>query len=309
MKNENYVQIYLSNVPGTTNIEKVRNWFAQYDALTTLQKNSIGGILPHTFYQHFSKIDFSEWVSAARARGLDVGLAWGVGDTSNPRAHGEFYGEFAAHPDCVGTLIDIETHAWEGPGAAAAAKELCEGFRSKAPRAVFCCQTWHVPTLHSVPYATFEQYCDFFSSMDYVNEAGFVSQYGRNRYWVLSGWFAQSWGQLQREVLAPKRNNRAVPPRSITYQSYGWDDIITSLVSALVNASSMPCILWQQNNATANPRWWIPTATLTALARQARLKELGYSGLDAIWNFQRRQPQLVVDGLCGPATAAALGVP
>lgn len=307
------VQIYLENVPGSTPAEKVQSWFTQFDALSDLEKRSIAGVAPHGFTGGSTAITpevFALWATAASVRGLRCGVAFGVGDTTNARARGLYYGQIGAMEQCVGVVLDIETRPWESTGAAAAATAMCEAFREVAPRQTLVCQTWHVPTSHmGLPYATFAKYIDSFSSMDYFNEKFFVDNYGRNRYFTLKGWFDWSWGKLQQTVLGPARGARAVPPRNHTFQSYGWDDITTSLVSCLCDAQNGPILLWEQNNSTASPRWWLPRQTQIALGRWQALRERFLATNTAVFDFQAANPPLVVDGLCGPATAAVLGVP
>lgn len=299
-----YFQILRRDIPGDDS-QRVKLWFDQYDRLNNTIKSVIGGILPHGFDSEFTLDEYILWRDAAKLRGLDCGAAWGVSNTSNAKQRGEHYGYIAQQGNAVSTVLDIETASWEGSTAPQAARDLLAAFRRIAPRRNLVCQTWHIPTVHrGVPYAIFQTQCDYFSSMDYYNSFN-----GSNRYWINNGWIKESWGELQKTELAPDRARRAVLPRISTIQAYQWGDILTSLVSCLCDASAGAIIMWEQQTVNVQPDWWIQTPTLVGIERYAALVERGFVGSTAVFDFQASTDTLVIDGLCGPATAAALGVP
>lgn len=304
-----HFQVLIRDIPAQTNAQRVKLWFEQYDLLSERVKRAIAGILVHEF-KGYPLSEWQEWEVAAKARGLQCGIAYGAGGISDAKAKGIDYSIIGRQGTCSATLIDIEVSTWEGSGATQAATDLCAGFRAGAARAQFVCETWHIPTMHpGVPYEVFQAQCDAFASMDYCND--FVS-YGLNRYWFVSSWVCESWGELYRTRLYRERNNKALLPRIIVYQAYGWDGILLSLVTALFVADNLPTVLWEQNHSTASPRWWIPQLTIDGINRFQAIKEHGYSGPAAVWDFQRdfpSSPLLKVDGLDGPATAAASGAP
>lgn len=303
--NKLYFQVLRRDIPAPTESERVKIYFDAFDRLNSRIRSVIAGIIPHGFEGEFTADKFQLWKDACKYRNLDCGVAWGIGGTDNSKRKGEYYGTLATAENPVVTLIDVEVNSWEGSSALQAAHDLCQGFRSKSARGNLICQTWMVPTVHmGVPYSTFETYCNAFASMDYYNDFS-----GSNRYWVNVGWRNQSWGQLQREVLAPQRGRRAVLPRLSTIQAYGWSDILTSLVTALCSDSSGGMILWEQSTSGVTPDWWLQSATQIGIERFAALVERGFSGPSAVWDFQASTPDLVIDGLCGSATANALGVP
>jgi hypothetical protein len=309
LKNGIHIQPVVREIPANTNAERIALWFGEYDKLSFRIRGAIKGILPHVF-EGYSVADWEQWNVACAARGLQCGVAYGAGETTNAARKGTNYATIGGLDRCTATIIDIEGATWEQPGADTAANALCSAFRLGAPRAQLICETWAVPTSHSgVPYEVFQALCDCFASMDYVND---FMKYGLNRFWYCSSWFDQSWGTLYKDRLSTHRNiysdrnNRALMPRIHVYQAYGWNDILTSFVTALFASDNAPVILYSQNNSGV---WFPPASTWTGIDRMVAIRDnWGYSGPGAVWNFQRdypNSPLLTVDGLDGPLTDAA----
>ena len=294
-----WIQPYRAKIPGATEEQKVAAFFARVDALFSLfpvLRLVLVGVLPHGFSSEFTSAKFALWRDAAAQRGLQAGAAFGIGSTNNAAIVGARIGAVAATPGCALVQLDAEGPEWEQSAARAAATALCKALVATpgAERVPLFNQSWPVPTWHSsYPFEQFAVYCWAFSEQRYYNNWTGLDRYRRNE-----AWFNESWGTEEKTELAPTMAR--VLPHCPTIQGYAWDGIGPSEVTCLTKYADVPVSVWSE--------WWPEDSFWENSRCVAELAQRGYVGPLAVWNFQAATPPLAIDGICGPATRAALGV-
>lgn len=288
-----WIQPYRAEIPGGTEAAKVAAFAARLDALEGLGGYLVG-LAPHGFTTELNADRWNLWREMAAARGLACGVAYGL-DDSDPSGKGARIAAVASQPGCALVLLNAES-SWDQSDDGAKVDAMCAPIAKAAPRVALINQSWPVPTSHSgYPFSTFAKWCRAFAEERYYND--WKSQYGTARYRRTEPWFNQSWGTLERNELGPQNRLR---PHWPTFQGYTWTDIEPDCITAQVKYDSGPLFVWSE---------WFPEESFLRAARcVASLHAKGYSGPGAVWNFQSDTPPLSIDGICGPATRAALGV-
>lgn len=292
-----YLQTYRAAIPANTEQQKVNMFFAAFDALSDRRKRAVKGIIPHGFTVEFTVERWKLWVNACEQRGLVCGVAFGL-DDSEPAAKGQRIAQFAVYTNCVVMLLDAEG-AWDQIEDQAKVALLCNPIVAANPRQLMMTQPWPVPTYHmNFPYQQFAKYTQAVAEQRYYND--WKQTYGTKRYKICESWFDESWGTLEKNVLS-----RTVPstirPHAVTIQGYAWGDIPYDLVTCLCRHLTQPVIVWSD---------WFPEESFWYGVEPAQeLLEREFIGENAVWMFQSSTDTLTIDGLCGPRTREALGVP
>jgi len=293
------LQPYRAKIPGASEQEKVTVFFARIDALFALYpvlRLVLVGVLPHGFSSEFTSAKFQLWRTEAEKRGMRAGCAFGIGSIANMAVVGDRIGVVIASGGCALVNLDCEGQEWESTGARDAAVTLCKAILKRAARAVLYNQGWPVPTSHGAyPFEQFALYCVAWSDQRYYND---FTTYGLRRYRICEGWFCESWGTEEKTEIAP--TTARVLAQAPTFQGYGWSDILPSAVTCLTTYDNICASIWCE--------WWPQDSFWTAARCMAELHAREYSGPSAVWNFQADSADLTIDGICGPATMAALGV-
>jgi len=292
-----YIQTYREEIPGSTEAEKVANFFAKFDALNTRRKKAVKGIIPHGFTSEFTVEEWKLWLVECKSRGLQCGVAFGL-DDSQPALKGQRIALFAAEPECVIILLDAEGK-WDQIDDGPKVAQLCDPIVATNKRQLMATQPWPVPTYHSNwPYVQFARYTQQWAEQRYYND--WKSTYGKQRYKICEAWFDESWGTEEKTVLS-RTTPSSIRPHAVTIQGYSWDDIPSDLVTCLSRHLVQPVVVWSE---------WFPTESFWYGVEPAQeLIDRDFLGENAVWMFQTSEQLLEQDGICGPLTRAALGVP
>jgi hypothetical protein len=283
-----YPQLYRGAMHGTPQ-EKIKQL---EEALDLFKAIGMPGVLMHGFTGELDVAKFKQLEALCDARGLLCIPAFGL-DSSNPEIKGQKMGAVVAASKSKILVIDMEG-AWEDEKEdKAKAVIMGQEIRKLAPDALIIDQPWPVPTYHwgAFPWEETAAYVDIRAPQYYVND--WASQYGKNRYEKCWAWFEGAWAKLN-ERLQPKG---LVRPVIRTIQGYRWD--LEDLIDCLLKNDTM--IMWCE---------WQPTEdTIRAIKAVLKLKELGFTGSDAVKQFQlSTNGKLTADGVCGPKSLAELGV-
>lgn len=256
----------------------------------------VKGIAPHSVNLEMSEAEYAPLAAEARARGLACLAAFGLGD-SFPERYGTRIARFALRDDCDGVVFDMEG-AWENErDDRDDARQMFAAFRRDAPRATAVDQPWFAPTLHSsFPWKETAEAVDLRCPQVYCND--FKSRFGRERYAKVEKWHRDSWSTMERRWSAARIPIR---PVSRTIQGYAWDDIPADLVlTLLTHATAAPVFVW------CDP--FPAPSFLRGLDAVDALRARGFTGHDAVADFQRADGTLTADNRCGPKTLARLGL-
>lgn len=250
------------------------------------------------------------------ARGLQLSVAHGLGqrDSLNPEAAALRMARFARTEGVVATVVDAET-AWRNDATdKQAAATLGTAFRALAPDALVVGQFVAVLQNHGAGARAFGRteflaWVDAMAPMLYANysyakdpESGrYVAtkpEHG-GRYDPLRAKIFPAWRAKQRSLGA----DLGVPQTWQSWQTlqgYGWPGITADLVDVLLRAVDGVTLVW------AEPLW---DASFEAGMRVVHaLAAAGHVGPEAVRSFQQGAG-LTADGICGPKTRAALGLP
>jgi hypothetical protein len=221
-------QLYMGAIPGATHEARIANLTASIDKIRD------AGCVAVVFHGFPGDLParWPEYVALASSRGLLALAAFGLPGGMDPASAGRAIGSVALRGDCVGVLLDAESHY--DHGAQGEARVLVTALREVAPTALVCTQPWAIPTVHAgFPYEEFAAGTDVVCEQRYVND-----QHGPRRYAEFMAWADRSWATIERERLAPKG---LVRPHAPTFQAEGWDDIPADLAACL---AAHPTSVW-----------------------------------------------------------------
>lgn len=254
----------------------------------------VRGVAMHSVNLEMDQREFAALAAVCARHNLLALAAFGLGD-SHPELYGRTIGKFANRPDCSGVVFDCEG-VWENEiDDRADAAAMMTAFRSVAPNAFAADQPWPVPTVHSrFPDEEFARAVDIRCSQDYFNDWKRV--WGKTRYARCLAWFEKSQRTLDARLAARGIST----PRGSTIQGYAWEDIFPDLIDCLLRRASQFTLVW------CDP---LPSRVFVlGLLVVAKLRELGFTGPDAVRTFQAStRGALNVDGRCGRQTTKALG--
>jgi hypothetical protein len=292
-----YPQIYRGKIPGNTQKEKVDNLCKQLDLFKAL---GMPGVLMHGFTTELTVDKFKELEKYCTDRGLLCIPAFGL-NSDTPAEKGKRMGAVAAASKANMLVLDMEG-AWEDEAADKAnAKIMGNEIRKLAPNALIIDQPWPIPDVHwsMFPWEETADYVDIRAPQVYVNN--FRSQWGKDAYEKFWAWHEKSWAKLEDRLV---KAGKPKPVKIPSIQGYFW--MINDLIKCLTANDTV--IMWCEpfpTNGSSDP----DDNTIRGIKAVNKLKTLGFSGPNAVANFQRStQGKLTVDNDCGPKTLAALGV-
>lgn len=319
-----YLQLYRGAIRGRDAAEK-RDVLSRYcDRIASL---GMPGVVFHGFPEELS----TAWDGLARLaqnRGLVALASWGLDSKGLTAARkGELVGSVLAQESCAAGLLDAEGQWDSDTGPAddmdeAGALALCNAIQSVAPTAWVGDQPWPCVDSHGsvrrsakpldaggvfagFPIDEFAVSVNWYRFRQcYANQAGFKRQWGTSRWEKFSAWMERDWRTVKPAMQAAGLDR----PLGVTLQAYGWDDVPSDLVNAILaeTCAGRPVIFWCDpfpeplvilaiRFATWCKREGIATvgADPVAVARAAQ---------EAL---NRAGGQLSVDGLIGNASLAA----
>lgn len=308
-------QPYLAAFRGTAD-ERLAAYTAGLDAWKAL--GGVGVVL----HDPGSVANTQRLARPALDRGLQVSVAHGLGqrDSLAPEQAAARVARLAMLPEVTASVIDAET-AWRNDATdVAAAARLGAELRRLCPDALFVGQFVAVLQNSGAEARRFGRreflaWCDALAPMLYANYSykrdatgRFVptkpehgGKYDPRRAKVFSRWRAKQ-ATLGADLGVPQTWQSWQ-----TLQGYGWNDITADLTDVLLRAVDGVTLVW------AEPRW---DETFAAGMRVVQaLAEVGYTGPDAVLEFQKwsngtgTMVPLVEDGIAGPKTRKAIGVP
>lgn len=277
----------------------------------------------------------------AQNRGLLSLAAWGLdGERDNDGSpltgteKGDLMGQVLAHPSCLAGLADAEGR-WDsstGPGDVTSeehALAMGEALRARAPGALVGDQCWFAIKSHvsrraapvTDPSNIFAGFpVDEFAKkvvnwarfrQAYCNEAGFKSQYGKQRYATIFQWMERDWTEVQSQLALVGLDR----PLGVTIQAYGWDDIPYALVSCLLEwASLRRSTVFAWSDPYPSPMFLVCLSAWQFLDSHGFVAR-GTTARDIVRAYQHEynatapeNKKIDEDGSCGLATMATMGL-
>jgi hypothetical protein len=282
-----YIQPYMDKIPGKT-IKEKQHSFSQH--MAEFKSLGVSGICWHGFVGGLDKLQFDSWAKMCKDIGMKSLAAYGL-NSLNPTQKGEWIGKVANSPLCDGVIFDMEG-AWEDEAEdKRKATEMGNAFRSLAPNALALDQPWFAPASHwsMFPWEESAKFIDVRAPQVYCNN--FVRQYGNEAYEKVFAWFERDWAKLNNRLAS----SGLVKPVIITIQGYVWN--LTDLITCLTKYDTV--IIWCEP--------YPDSTTLRGLRVVKKLKSLGFSGSQAVGDYQRTVG-LTADNICGEKTLTSLGI-
>lgn len=283
-----YAQIYLDSIHGSNGKSKNQVLEEMLDRLTSV---GAAGIIFHGFTKTLTPIEFLPLSQLCVQRNILALAAYGLNAT-DPIGKATRIAQVANMPECYAVVFDMES-SWEihGQDNKGLAKTLGDTFRSLSPDSLVLDQPWPDPTNHygHFPWEETAAFIDIRAAQWYCND--FTSQYGKDRYSKCWDSFSKSWETLDKRLAL----KNLVKPEIKTVQSYRW--IFADLISCVTSEPTL--IFWIENH--------LPEDFMVALEVVFKLKNLGFTGLDAVKNYQA-SVGLNPDNDCGEKTVKSLGL-
>lgn len=283
-----YIQIYRGVIPGRSPNEQTKNLTDKLDLFKSI---GVTGIIMHGFTAELNVNKFGPLAKLCKDRDLICLAAYGL-DSADPLGKAQRMAPVANHPDCQALVLDMEG-AWEDEASdKQAAVVMGQELKKLSPDSLIIDQPWPVPTLHgSFPWEETAAYVDIRAAQWYCND--FISSFGDDRYKRCWKWFSDSWKVLDFRL----GKKGLVKPEIKTVQGYKW--ILKDLINCLTTEETI--FVWCEPYPDA--------VFMQGLVAVNKLKQLGFTGPDAVKNFQlSTNGKLIADNICGPLTIKELGL-
>lgn len=285
--------------------------------------------LPGVVFHGFPEELLAAWDSLAKAaadRGLLALASWGLDSKGmSAQRKGVLVGDLLARRSCAAGLLDAEGQWDSDLGAAddmdeAGAVALCDEIARRAPGAWVGDQPWYAIDSHGNVRKTAkrEREGGVFQGFP-VDEFARVCTWGRFRQAYIynhlgpAQGYAATFARMDREwgTVNPALEKAGLGrPLRVTLQGYRWK--LHELVDALLTrhvAPAAPLVMWAEPFPDA-----VALRALRVVLKLQRegMAKVGCDARETIRKVQRelntRGHALDVDGWCGDATAAALGL-